>query len=271
MPLRGAYFKSSIVALQHCRSISNETIDFIDTFHVRIEFEQTIGSLCHKQCLHSQLYQCSSISNTCQCRSSEFGIERVGHLCVDTELGSNCSHTSERCRRQCHIEQQLSTGQLDHHCQCPLGTRRVRSKNIYRCELPTLIECDETNSNRTCPSQMICRQNRCLSTLLPMLVNQSFLSLSSILLGLLIGALLIIITLIIGLMKMRSVKCVKFVHPSHVLSAHSGQSSPDTMTRLSAIASSSSPCSTLSSSSKSVQLSSTTKILDTYRQIELFE
>jgi hypothetical protein len=59
---------------------------------------------------------------------------------------------------------------------------------------------------------------------------------------------------------MRSVKCVKFVHPHNIISNHSNNSSPATITRLSTVPSSSSPCSTLSSSSKSVKLSSTNKI-----------
>ncbi|CAF4465843.1 unnamed protein product [Adineta steineri] len=71
---------------------------------------------------------------------------------------------------------------------------------------------------------------------------------------------------------MRSVKCVKFVHQQHILStAHSGNSSPATITRLSTVHSSSSPCSTLSSSSKSVKLSSTNKILEKYTKIDIFE
>jgi hypothetical protein len=70
---------------------------------------------------------------------------------------------------------------------------------------------------------------------------------------------------------MRSVKCVKFIHPQNVLSNHSSNSSPATITRLSTVRSSSSPCSTLSSSSKSVKLSSTNKILEKYTKIDLFE
>ncbi|CAF0731400.1 unnamed protein product [Adineta steineri] len=55
------------------------------------------------------------------------------------------------------------------------------------------------------------------------------------------------------------------------LKSHSGNSSPATITRLSTVHSSSSPCSTLSSSSKSVKLSSTNKILEKYTKIDIFE
>jgi hypothetical protein len=58
---------------------------------------------------------------------------------------------------------------------------------------------------------------------------------------------------------MRSIKCIKFVHP-YVLSTHLNNSSLTTMTRLS------SSCSILSSSSKS-----TNKICEKYTKINLFE
>lgn len=274
MPLRGAYFRESAVSLRNCRLFSNETIYLSDTFQLRIEFEQTIGSSCREQCSHPRLYQCSSMSSTCQCRSPETGIETLGHLCVDTELGSNCTHAPERCRRLCHPQQQKSTGQPDADCQCPLGTRRVLFEDIHRCELPTLPECDQNILNLTCPQNSVCQENRCVSIPVPMPVDASILPLPFILLALLVGALLIIIGLVAGLVRMRSVKCVKFIHASQIMSTpstHSGNSSPATITRLSAVHSSSSPCSTLSSSSKSVPLPSTTKSLEKYRKIDLFE
>ncbi|CAF0734216.1 unnamed protein product [Adineta steineri] len=270
-PLRGAYFKQSKIALQNCRIIiSNETFLISNLFNLQIEFEQTIGSQCHENCSHSQLYECSSLSKTCQCRTHT--IEKYGHLCVDTELASNCSLTPERCRRLCNIQKQIHTNEIDHNCQCPLGTRRILSNNIYHCELPILSECDTNLSRITCPKNSICQDNRCISISIPIRVQQSILPIPIILIGLLIGSLFIIIILILGLFKMRSVKCVKFVHQQHVLStAHSGNSSPATITRLSTVHSSSSPCSTLSSSSKSVKLSSTNKILEKYTKIDIFE
>ncbi|CAF0899752.1 unnamed protein product [Rotaria sordida] len=260
--LHGAYFKQSTIALRNCHLISNEKFLISDTFHLHIEFEQTIGTKCSEKCLHSQLYECSSSSHTCQCRLSE----KFGHLCIDTELISNCSYTPERCRHLCHIQKQIRTGQIDHYCQCPLGTRRIYSNNIYHCELPKLIECDSQHSITTCPKHYICQNNQCIQTLLSRRINESIISLPFILIGLLIGALLIIVILIMGLLKMRSVKCVKFVHQKNVLSNHSVNSSPATITRLSTVPSSSSPCSTLSSSSKS-----TNKILEKYTKIDLFE
>ncbi|CAF4261277.1 unnamed protein product, partial [Rotaria sp. Silwood2] len=264
--LHGAYFKQSTIALQNCRLMSNEKLLISDIFHLRIEFEQTIGTKCSEKCLHSQLYECSSLSHTCQCRLSESSIEKFGHLCIDTELASNCSYTPERCRRLCHIQKQIHTSQIDHYCQCPLGTRRIFSNNIYHCQLPKLIECDSQLSITTCPQNYICQENRCVQTLISRRINESMIPLPFILIGLLIGSLLIIIILIIGLLKMRSVKCVKFVHPKNVLSTHSINSSPATITRLSTVPSSSSPCSTLSSSSKS-----TNKIVEKYTKIDLFE
>jgi hypothetical protein len=123
----------------------------------------------------------------------------------------------------------------------------------------------------TCPTDYICRDKRCVYVSVPIRVNESILPLPFLLIALLIGALLIIIILIMGLLKMRSVKCVKFVHPPHVLSTHSANSSPATITRLSTVPSSSSPCSTLSSSSKSVKLSSTNKIGEKYTKINLLD
>jgi len=160
---------------------------------------------------------------------------------------------------------------MDHNCQCPLGTQRVLSNNIYRCELLKLAECDTNLLKTTCPKDYICQENRCVQISIPIRINQSILPLPILLIGLLVGSLLIIIILIIGLVKMRSVKCVKFVHPQNVLSNHSNNSSPATITRLSTVPSSSSPCSTLSSSSKSVRLSSTNKILEKYTKVHLFE
>ncbi|CAF2189048.1 unnamed protein product [Rotaria magnacalcarata] len=269
--LYGAYFKQSTIALKNCRLISNEKLIISDTFHLRIEFEQTIGMKCYEKCSHPQLYECSSSTHTCQCRLRDSSIEQIGHLCVDTEIASNCSRTPERCRRLCHIQQQLHTGLIDHYCQCPFGTRRIFSNNIYHCELPKLVECDNNLSIGNCPKHYACQENRCVQTLLSRRINESILPIPFILIGLLIGALLIIIILIIGLIKMRSVKCVKFVHQKTVLSTHSMNSSPATITRLSTVPSSSSPCSTLSSSSKSTKLSSTNKTLEKYTKIDLFE
>ncbi len=174
--------------------------------------------------------------------------------------------TPERCRRLCHLQKSI-----DENCQCPLGTQRILTNNIYHCQLPKLIECNTNFLTTICPNGYICQENRCIQISIPIPVNESILPLPFILIGLLIGALLIIIILIIGLFKMRSVKCVKFVHPQNILSNHSNNSSPATITRLSTVPSSSSPCSTLSSSSKSVQLSSTNKILEKYTKIHLFE
>ena len=123
----------------------------------------------------------------------------------------------------------------------------------------------------TCPQDYTCQENRCVQVSIPIRVEESILPLPFILIGLLIGASLIIITLILGLLKMRSIKCVKFVHQQNVLSTHSNNSSPATITRLSTVPSSSSPCSTLSSSSKSVKLPSTNKILEKYTKIDIFE
>lgn len=242
-----------------------------DIFNLRIEFEQTIGTKCYEKCTHSQLYECSSWSHTCQCRSRESSIEQIGHLCVDTELATNCSLTPERCRRLCHIKNQIHNGQIDHYCQCPLGTRRILSNNIYHCELPKIVECDSNLSIGTCPKNYICQENRCVQIVLSRRINDSILRLPFILIGLLIGALFIIILLILGLIKMRSIKCVKFVHHKTVLSTHSINSSPATITRLSTVPSSSSPCSTLSSSSKSTKASSTNKTLEKYTKMDLFE
>ncbi|UJR31632.1 hypothetical protein I4U23_019114 [Adineta vaga] len=265
----GAYFKQSTVALQNCRLNSNDEILINNSFHLRIEFEQTIGSKCSHECFHSQLYECSSTSQTCQCRSHT--IEKVGHLCIDTELASNCSLTPERCRRLCNIQKQIHSDEIDENCQCPLGTQRIRSNNIYRCELIFLKECDNFKTKNTCPKDYFCQENRCILTTSLNRVNQTILSVPLILIGLLTGALLIIIVLIGGLLKMRSIKCVKFVHQQRVLSNHSSNSSPATITRLSTVHSSSSPCSTLSSSSKSLKLSSTNKISEKYTKIHLFE
>ena len=261
--LRGAYFKQSTVTLKNCRTrINGTSIELVETFHLRIEFEQTIGSPCQDQCSHPRLYQCSSASQTCQCQSYETGIERLHQFCVDTELGSNCSHSPERCRRQCPLHETLSVEQMENFCQCPLGSRRIERDGAVRCEMPattttatTMFDCGE---NVPCPSQSV-------------RLDDSFLPIPVILLALLIGAFFIIIALIIGLLKMRSVKCVKFVHPSTLSTTHSGNSSPATITRLSTVTSSASPCSTLSSSSKSVQLPSKSKLSEKYRKIDLFE
>ena len=211
------------------------------------------------------------LSHTCRCRLDVPSIEEHNHLCVDTELHSNCSLTPERCRRLCHVQNQIYTGQIDHYCHCPSGTQRVLSNNIYRCELPKLAECDTNRSIVTCPKHYICHENRCIQTSIRHRINQSILPLPFILIGLLISALVIIILLTIGLLKMRSIKCVKFVYSKNTLSTYSGNSSPATITRLSTVPSLPSPCSTLSSSSKSVKLSSTNKILEKYTKIHLYE
>jgi hypothetical protein len=238
LSIRGAYFKQSIIALKNCRLDIKENFFISDIFHFNIEFEQKINSPCQHTCIHPQLYQCSSVSNTCQCRSHENNIEKFNHLCIDTEIGSNCSLTPERCRRICRI-----SDKIDPDCQCPLGTQRILSNNTYHCDLPILSECI------SCPKGYICREKRCIQ------ISTSIFSLSFMLIALLIGAFLIIIILIIGLIKMRSIRCIKFVHP-HVLSNDLNNS----ITRLS------SPCSTLSSSSKS-----TNKICEKYTKINLFE
>ena len=250
--------------MRNCRFISEEQLVISNPVHLRIEFEQTIGSKCSAKCSHSQLYQCSTLSKTCQCRSHT--IERFGHLCLDSELTSNCSLTPERCRRICQISKQIH--QPDHYCQCPLGTERIRSNNIYRCELPKFIECD---TNHSCPRDYFCRENQCIPMAIPIPLSDSILPLPILLISLLIGALLIIIMLIIGLWKMRSVKCVKFVHSQHVIGHPSNNSSPATITRLSTVPSSASPCSTLSSSSKSIKYPSTNKILERYTKMDLFD
>ncbi len=239
--IRGAYFKQSTIALRNCRSTTQENLFTSETFHLRIEFEQTINSSCQNTCIHPQLYECSSVSNTCQCRSHENGIEKFGQLCIDTELGTNCSLTSQRCRRICRL-----SDQIDLNCQCPLGTQRILSNNMYYCQLPVVYECNNEKSIATCPNGYICRQRRCIQISTLIRVNESIL-----LIGLLIGASLIIIILILGLIKMRSVRCVKFVHPK-VLTNHS---SPTIITRL-------------SSSSSS---NSTNKICEKYRKINLYE
>jgi hypothetical protein len=216
--------------LRNCRLDAEEALFISNTFHLHVEFEQTINSPCKYKCTHSQLYECSSSSNTCQCRSRDIGIEKFGRLCIDTELGSNCTLTPERCRRLCHL------GKIDFDCQCPIGTQRILSNNLYQCELPVSSECSHNESVVTCPKDYICRQNRCVLAR----ANESDLSLPFILIALLISAFLIIIILILSLLKMRSVRCVKFVYP-HALSTNSSRI---TITRL---PSSASPCSTLSS------------------------
>jgi hypothetical protein len=227
MQIRGAYFKQSTIALRHCRFDNEENIFSSNIFHLRIEFEQTINSPCQETCLHPQLYHCSSISNTCQCHSDNIGIERYGHLCVDTELTSNCSLTPERCRRVCRLSEQI-----DYDCQCPLGAQRKLSNNIYHyCNLPILSECNDDKSSTACPNDYICREKRCIK------LNQSISSLPILFISLLFASFLIIIILILVLFKMRSIRCITFVHSDNFLST--------TTTRLS------SPCSTLSSSSKS--------------------
>ncbi len=212
-----------------------------------------MNSPCEHTCIHPELYECSSVSNTCQCRSAELGIEKHKHLCIDTELGSNCSFTPERCRRFCRISDQLQTGKIDLNCQCPLGVQRIFSNNIYHCHLPTLSECHDDQPSSTCPNGFICRQTRCIK------ISKTSSSLPLILIALLFGCFLIIILLIIGLIKMRSIRCLKFVH-SDVLSTHSKHSSPIMITGLS------SPSSTLSSSSKS-----TDKNSEKYTKIHFFE
>jgi len=250
MLIRGAYFKQSTIALRNCRF---ENFYTSDVFHLRIEFEQTINSPCQDTCIHPQLYHCSSISNTCQCHSGEIGIEKYGHLCVDTELASNCSLTSERCRRLCRLSEQIQTGKIDYDCQCPLGTQRKLSNNMYHfCDLPILSECNDDKSSTACPNDYICREKRCIKSSILIRMNQSILSLPILLISLLFGAFLIIIILILVLLKMRSIRCIKFVHSNHSLST--------TTTRLS------SPCSTLSSSSKSPS-----KICEKYTKINLFQ
>jgi hypothetical protein len=258
-PIRGAYFKQSTIALRNCRLTTKENVFTSNVFHLRIEFEQMINSPCQHTCIHPQLYECSSVSNTCQCRLPSTGIEKFGHLCVDTELGTNCSLTSERCRRICRLSDQIHTGKIDLDCQCPLGTQRILLNNMYHCQLSVLSECNHEKPIANCPTGYICRQKRCIQVSALVRANESILSLPFVLIALLIGAFLIIIILIIGLIKMRSVKCIKFIHP-HVLPTHSNNSSPTTITRLSSL---SSPCSTLSSSSKSTNRK--------YTKINLFE
>lgn len=257
LSLYGAYFKQSTITLRNCRLLSKENLFISNIFHLRIEFEQTIGSKCEHRCSHDRLYQCSTLTNTCQCRLHT--IEKLNRFCIDTELATNCSLTPERCRYLCNIQKQLLTGRLDETCQCPLGSQRILLNNIYRCQLSTIIEC-----NRTCPNGFTCEDNRCVQILLAKQINQSIFSLPIVLISLLVGSLLIIIILIIILFKMRSIKCVKFVYPQQkIVTNHSMNSSPATITRLSTVHSSSSPCSTLSSSSK--------KVLDNYSKIDLFE
>jgi len=178
-------------------------------------------------------------------------IEKSDHLCIDTELASNCSLTPERCRRICRISDQIHAKKIDLECQCPLGTQRVLSNNMYHCDLP-ISECSNNNNTLliTCPKDYICRQKRCVQISAIVRVNKSILFLPFLLIALLIGAILIIIILVIGLIKMRSVRCIKFVHP-HVLSIDSNSSSPTTITRLSS--------------------KSTDKICEKYTKINLFE
>ncbi|CAF3135520.1 unnamed protein product [Rotaria sp. Silwood2] len=158
--IRGAYFKQSIMSLKNCRLDTKENISTSEIFHIHIEFEQIINSSCQHTCIHSKLYECSSLSNTCQCRSHDIGIEKFQNFCIDTELGSNCSLTPERCRRICRISDQIHTGQIDFNCQCPLGTQRILLNNMHHCELPVLFECLYEKSIETCPNGYICRKKQ---------------------------------------------------------------------------------------------------------------
>ena len=124
--IRGAYFKQSKILLKNCR-LNNKENNFISNiFYLNIKFEQKINSSCQKTCLHPELYQCSSISNTCQCH---LGIENYKQFCIDTELKTNCSLTPQRCRNICR-----NTDKIDYYCQCPLGTQRILSNNKFHCE-----------------------------------------------------------------------------------------------------------------------------------------
>ncbi|CAF2253996.1 unnamed protein product [Rotaria magnacalcarata] len=259
IPIRGAYFKQSTIALRNCRLDSKENLFTSDIFYLQIEFEQTIDSSCQHSCIHPELYECS---NTCQCRSQQFGIEKFEQFCIDTELGSNCSLTPERCRRMCRISEQIQRGRIDSDCQCPLGMQRVLSNNMYHCESPASSECMNEKPIESCPIGYICQHHRCVQTSVIVRLNESILSLPFVLIGLLSGALLIIILLIIGLIKMRSIRCVKFVH-SYGLPIHSNNSSPILNAHLSSL---SSPSSTLSSSPKSMN-----KTCEKYVKIHLFE
>ncbi|CAF1195013.1 unnamed protein product [Rotaria sordida] len=223
IPIRGAYFKQSIITLKNCRLDIKENLFISEIFHIHIEFEQIINSSCQNKCRHSKLYECSSLTNTCQCRSYQNNLEIYENICIDTELSSNCSLTPERCRRICRISDQIYTGKIDYNCQCPLGIQRRFLNNMFYCELS---ECINEKSIETCPNGYICQQKRCIQTSIFIRLNQSFLSLSFIFISLLIGALLIIIILIISLIKMRSIKCIKFVHP-YILSNNTSSSSPN--------------------------------------------
>lgn len=269
--LRGAYFKESIVTLRNCRLTTNEIVILNETFHLRIEFEQTIGSPCLNQCSHSKLYQCSSLTKTCQCQTQEFVVDALGKICVDNQLNSNCSLSPERCRRFCRIDQQILRSEIDRFCVCPPGSQRVLWNNFYRCETIKIIECQMNNENSTCGEHFSCQNHRCVPLVDRIRIDQSIFSLPFILVCLLIVAFIIILILTIGMIKMRSVKCVQFIHPPSQIMTNSYSSSPATITRLSTVPSSSSPCSTLSSSSKSVQLYSTGKLIEKYGKFELFE
>ena len=74
-------------------------------------------------------------------------------------------------------------------------------------------------------------------------MSGSSLFLPAVLVALLIGAVLIIIALVCGLLKMRYVKCMKLTHP-YILADGGSRGSPALMTRLPEL---SSPCSTVCS------------------------
>lgn len=246
MSIRGAYFKQSVIALHNCRFDTKDNLRTSEIFYLNIQFEQPINSSCQNACLHPQLYECSPITNTCQCRSRQFSIEKFEQFCVDTELGSNCSRTPERCRRLCRVSHQIQIGEIDRYCQCPLGMQRLISNNQFYCESSIKMECINEKSILTCPNGYICQQNRCVHASILLRLNVSILSYPFIFIGLLMTTLLIIIILIISLIKMRSIKCVTFVHP-YGLNMHSSNVTPILNVRLSSLSSTTS--STLSSKS----------------------
>ncbi|CAF0877293.1 unnamed protein product [Didymodactylos carnosus] len=273
--LSGAYFKQSDIIIRHClMKPVNSTADNLittNTFDMKLNFEQKIDSPCiTNHCTHSKIYRCNRNNSKCECQTN---VEQFQHLCVEMEIKTNCTLTPERCLKICRNKYSS-----DPDCVCPDGTMKtIRYINnslliIYRCELLILSDCDEYN--RPCPPEYICQKRQCINQNSSILFfnelqqrSDPALPLPLLLIALLIGATLIIIFLIIGLLKMRSMKSIKFVQSTtaYLPSIQHLSSSPTlTTTRNSDSTtsrnSSSSPCSTISSSSKSLQSEKYTKV-----------
>ncbi|CAF1270264.1 unnamed protein product [Didymodactylos carnosus] len=267
-PLSGAYFKQSDIIIRHCvlKPVNSTTDNLItnNTFDLKLNFEQKINSPCiTNHCTHSKLYHCNKNNSKCEC---QINVEQFQHVCVETEIKTNCTLTPERCLKICRNKYSF-----DPDCICPDGITKTihyinnNSLPIYRCELLMLSDCDENYYH--CPFDYICQNGQCINNNVVIVGEQRQfipqLALSLLLIALLIGAILTIVCLIICLLKMRLMKSVKFVRSTMTyLPSSSSSTRRTTINSCSTLStnSSSSPCSTISSSSKSLQLEKCTKI-----------